>query len=164
MSDGRAGAAPRAVVDPIRRFWAAARRADPTLPPDPPPADALGGTPEEADALLALVLAGRKTATSSAADDYAAAGAPLPHVGDLSILLDGVGRPRAVVEVSDVVVVPFDEVGAEHAGAEGEGDRSQAAWRAEHERFWRAHAVGGFLPTMPVVCEQFRVRWASTSP
>ena len=35
--------------------------------------------------------------------------------------------PRAVLEVTGVDVVPFDEVTAEHAHAEGEGDRSLAA-------------------------------------
>ena len=66
-------------------------------------------------------------------------------------------RPRAVIETTRVVVVPFDQVTAEHAAAEGEGDRTLASWRAEYERFWRAHAASGFAPDMPVVCEAFRV-------
>ena len=53
----------------------------------------------------------------------------------------------------------FDEVTAEHARAEGEGDRSLAHWRAMHERFFREHADHDrqFSPTMPVVLERFEV-------
>ena len=49
----------------------------------PPPAWSFGGTPEEADDLLELVLSGRKTATASAKWDYDAEDEPLPAVGAL---------------------------------------------------------------------------------
>jgi uncharacterized protein YhfF len=57
-------------------------------------------------------------------------------------------------------VVPFREVTATHAYAEGEGDRSLAYWRQAHwEFFSRTCAALGRAPdeTMPVVCEEFRV-------
>lgn len=138
-------------------FWCAARRACPRLPVDIPPAWAFGATTSEADALAALVLEGRKRATSSAWSDYAVEGAAPPAEGDLSILLDGSRRPRAVLEVTRVTVLPFTEVSEAHASAEGEDDRSLAGWRVEHERFWRDHAAVGFDPDMLVVCEEFRV-------
>lgn len=141
----------------IAPFWQEARRQHPHLPDEPPEAWAFGGTPEQADALLDLVLRGIKTATASAAEDYAAESEPLPEVGQLGIVLDGRDRPCAVVETTAVDVVPFDEVTAEHAFAEGEGDRSLAWWRREHEQFWREHAARGFRPDMPVVCERLRV-------
>src|SRR5699024_8952864 len=62
-----------------------------------PPAWSFGTTVAEADNFLELVLAGVKTATSSAAGVYAKRGEPLPDPGDLSIVLDGHGRPRALV-------------------------------------------------------------------
>src|SRR5690349_54254 len=86
-----------------------------------PPAWAFGGTPELADELLALVLAGTKTATAGALWDYEAADEQLPEVGALNILLDGGGRPRALIEITAVAVAPFDQVDAEHAALEGEG-------------------------------------------
>ena len=57
--------------------------------------------------------------------------------------------------------MPFDEVSAEHAAAEGEGDRSLAYWRRAHQRFWERHSTDprGFAPDMPVVCERFEVVW-----
>ena len=55
--------------------------------------------------------------------------------------------------------VPFDEVTAEHARAEGEDDRSLASWRAIHRRFFTENARHdrGFDERMPVVCERFRL-------
>lgn len=155
---------------PVEAFWELARfhaklNSAPsyfgptTLEVVPPPAWSFGDTPEQSDALLALVLDGTKTATASALWDYEAEGEPLPEPGTLSILLDGSGHPRALIEATEVTVVPFDEVDAEHASREGEGDRSLASWRAEHERFFTETATAGraFAADMPVVLERFRV-------
>ncbi|MGP9536431.1 ASCH domain-containing protein [Brachybacterium sp. AOP43-C2-M15] len=160
-SSGSAGAA--GGVD-LADLWAEARAEHPALPAEPPEAWAFGATPEQADDLLTLVLEGTKTA--SAAEDYESDGEPLPVVGDLSIVLDGSGLPRAVLEVSEIEIVPFGEVTAEHARAEGEGDRSLAAWRRIHEQFWTEHSARGFSPDMPVVCERFRVLhvWSPRRP
>ena len=124
-----------------------------------PPAWAFGATPEQADELLGLVLAGEKTATAGALWDYEAEGEPLPQVGGMSIVLDGGGHPRALIATTAVAVVPFDEVDAEHAAAEGEDDRTLASWRRIHEEFFTRHAEHerGFHPDMPVVLERFRL-------
>jgi uncharacterized protein YhfF len=128
-----------------------------TLEVVPPPAWAFGASAEEADELLGLVLAGDKTATASALWDYEAEGEALPEVGSLSILLDGRGHPRALINTTNVTVIPFDEVGEEHARLEGEGDGSLAHWRDAHERFFGAASSRGFEPDMPVVLERFEV-------
>jgi uncharacterized protein YhfF len=128
-----------------------------TLEVVPPPAWAFGASAEEADELLRLVLEGTKTATASALWDFEAEGEALPEVGSLSILLDGSGHPRALVNTTAVAVVPFDEVGEEHARLEGEGDRSLAHWRDAHERFFGQVSSRGFEPDMPVVLERFEV-------
>lgn len=130
-----------------------------TLEVVPPPAWSFGADPAEADELLGLVLSGTKTATAGALWDYENDDDPLPEPGTLSILLDGSGHPRALIEATDVRVVPFDEVDEEHAHLEGEGDRSLAHWRAVHEQFFTRVATDerGFRPDMPVVLERFRV-------
>lgn len=124
-----------------------------------PPAWAFGATPDHADDLLGLVLDGTKTATSSSAWDLEAEGEDVPQVGAMSIVVDGTGRPRAVLVTTAVEVVPFDRVDADHARAEGEGDRSLDHWREVHRRFFTDHAVHnrGFSPEMPVVTERFEV-------
>ncbi|NNG19917.1 ASCH domain-containing protein [Naumannella sp. ID2617S] len=123
-----------------------------------PAAWSFGATPEQADELLRLVLDGTKTATASARWDYDADQESLPEPGDLSIILDSRGHPRALIRTTEVAVVPFDRVGAEHAYAEGEGDRSLAHWREVHRRFFTEHAEHGrgFSEDMPVVLERFR--------
>ena len=125
----------------------------------PPPAWAFGRSPEQADALVSLVLDGTKTATASAVADYEAEGEPLPQVGALGIVLDGAGHPRALIETTSVDVVPFSDVPAEHAHLEGEGDRSLAHWRAVHADFFAGGS--GFDPAMPVVLERFRLLYAA---
>jgi uncharacterized protein YhfF len=141
----------------LREFWAEARAAHPDLPAELPESWAFGATPAHADDLLRLVLDGVKTATASALGDYETAGEQVPQIGDLSIVLDGAGAPRAVLEVTAISIVPFHEVTADHARAEGEDDRSLASWRRIHERFWAEHSAGGFSPEMHVVCESFRL-------
>ncbi len=78
-----------------------------TLESVPPPAWAYGDSPGESDAFVTRVLADDEGATTAAAEDYAG---ELPVVGVLSILCDGAGVPRALVEVSDVTVSGTDVV------------------------------------------------------
>ncbi|MET0468737.1 MAG: ASCH domain-containing protein [Aeromicrobium sp.] len=157
-------------AEQIDAFWSAARHQTRTNPVPgylgtyagealSPPAWAFGATPEQADALLDLVLDGTKTATAGAQWDYEHEDEPLPRVGDLAIVLDSAEHPRALIEVTRVDVVPFDRVDAEHARLEGEGDRSLEHWRAVHEAFFTEHATHdrGFSPDLPVVLERFRV-------
>ncbi|WP_114856150.1 ASCH domain-containing protein [Brachybacterium sp. YJGR34] len=149
--------------DELDAFWSRARAAEPSLPLEAPTAWAFGATAQHADDLLNLVLAGIKTGTATAMADFGD-DEPVPVVGELSIILDGSGTPRAVLEVTSLEVLPFDEVGEEHARAEGEGDRTLASWRRIHESFWRAHGSEGFAPDMPVLCERFRLIHPRSAP
>lgn len=130
-----------------------------------PPAWAFGATPEQADELVELVVAGAKTATSSALWDYEAEGEDLPTEGTLGIVVDGSGVPRALVVTTRVRTIPFDEVEEAHAHAEGEGDRTLEYWRRVHEDFFTEHASHdkGFARDMPVVLEELRVLHAEPS-
>ncbi|PFG31729.1 ASCH domain-containing protein [Paramicrobacterium agarici] len=130
-----------------------------------PPAWSFGDSPELADHLLELTLRGDKTATASAKWEYEAENEPLPEPGDLSIVLDSSGEPRALIRTTEVIVVPFDAVSAEQAYLEGEGDQSLEYWRAEHERCWRgtlAHTSYEFDAKMLVVCERFELLYPSS--
>lgn len=125
-----------------------------------PPAWSFGASPEEADELLALVLAGTKTATSSAAAPYAELDEPVPVAGDLSIILDGHGRPRALVVTIEVSIVALRDVDDEHAAAEGEGQGTLAQWRETHEAFLREELAGigrELDDASEVVLERFRL-------
>lgn len=115
---------------------------------------------EMADELLRLVLGGGKRATAGALWTYEHEGDTVPRPGDFSIVTDGAGIARCILRTTQVDVLPFDEVGAEFAAAEGEGDLSLAYWREGHWRYFSAE-LAGFGRTaqsdMPVVCERFEV-------
>jgi hypothetical protein len=96
----------------LRVFWDLARfhaklNAAPTyfgpttLESVPPPAWAYGESAEQSDAFVAQVLADERGSTTATEADY---DGELPQAGVLSILCDGSGVPRALVEVTDVVV------------------------------------------------------------
>lgn len=147
----------------VSAFWDRVRSEHPNFPVDVPEAWGFGATADHADSLLSLVIDGTKTGTASSGWDYEHDGSPLPQQGEFSIILDGAGTPRAVIETVDVRTVPFHEVAQEHAFAEGEDDRTLRSWREIHERFWREHSENprGFAPDMPVVCERFELRYTS---
>lgn len=88
------------------------------------------------DQLVAAILDGSKTSTTSLAIEYEREHAPLPKVGDRSVLGDSNDRPVAVVEVTGLRVVRLAEVDLAHVRSEGEGHESVAQWRDDHEHFW----------------------------
>lgn len=87
------------------------------------------------DRLLAAVLRGAKTATSSLAVEYLS-GEPLPRVGERLTLVDHAGRAHGVVETTRVAVIPLHLVKDDVARDEGEGFADAAAWRDAHMAFW----------------------------
>ncbi|MFI1826158.1 ASCH domain-containing protein [Streptomyces sp. NPDC020412] len=117
------------------------------------------------DRLVAAILDGSKTATTALLAEYEHEGEPLPSVGGRSVVVDSDDRPVAVIEVTEVRVVPLDEVDLTHALDEGEGYTSVEEWRAGHEQFWHSdgmrQALGdpGFTvhDVTRAVLERFRV-------
>jgi uncharacterized protein YhfF len=112
----------------VRAFWDVARmhaklNAAPSyfgptpLESVPPPAWSYGDASAEADGFVAAVLADEGGATSAPLGDYDGS---LPEVGVLSILCDGGGRPRALIETTSVEVAG-DEV-REHFRVVYQGD------------------------------------------
>ena len=102
----------------LRVFWELARyhaklNAAPTyfgpttLESVPPPAWAYGESAGESDEFVARVLADEQGETTATAEEYAG---ELPETGVLSILCDGSGVPRALVEVTGVTVTGEDVV------------------------------------------------------
>lgn len=119
-----------------------------------------GDSSEMADELLQLVLAGKKTATSSAYTVYKQEGEDLPLENSLSIILDGRGKPCCVVETKRVSVIQYSAISEIEAAKEGEGDLTLAYWQKAHENFWRNNLKSyglTFTPDMLVVFEEFRV-------
>jgi histidinol-phosphate aminotransferase len=152
-------------AEDLAAFWERARDAIGLPQSEPiPQAWSFGDSPQMADALLALVLQGTKTATAGALWEYEAEGEPLPEPGQLFIVLDGGGAAACVIETTEVQVRPMSLVDAAFAFDEGEGDRSLEWWRQAHERFFRrslATIARDFSPEMPVVLERFALRYVA---
>jgi uncharacterized protein YhfF len=90
------------------------------------------------DQLVAAILNGSKTSTTGLVDDYEHEGEALPEVGNRAVVVDSAEHPVAVIEVTDVRVVPLAQVDLDHALDEGEGHTTVAEWRADHEEFWHS--------------------------
>jgi uncharacterized protein YhfF len=99
----------------------------------------IGGAPETADEGAMLILNGTKTLTSSPFWDYP--DGKIPFVGALGVLLDGLRRPRGIVETTRVEILPFGAITEEMARAYGEGERTVAWWRRVMGAFYRASAA-----------------------
>lgn len=87
------------------------------------------------DRLLASVLRGEKTATSSLAVEYLS-GDLLPRVGERLTLVDHDGGVYGIVETTRVTITPLHLVGDDVAHDEGEGFANAAAWREDHVSYW----------------------------
>ncbi len=119
---------------------------------------------KDANTCAALVLAGKKRATASSLWSYEAAGHSPPSVGDLHIVTDWSGVAQCIIRITYTEVIAFEDIDAEHALAEGEGDGSLEWWRREHWAYYqREFSVIGRLPTpsMPLVFERFEVVYPS---
>ncbi len=113
-----------------------------------------GDSPEMADQLLALVIAGRKTATCGALRDYGKPGdEPMPEVGRIDVVVDGRDEPRCAIETVEVTRHRFDAVPEDFALAEGEGSFTE--WREGHMAYFERN--GGWSPDLELVCERFRL-------
>lgn len=116
------------------------------------------------DALVEAVRAGTKTASASLLAEYEQLDQPLPAVGDRGTVVDSADSPVCVIEITDVEVVPMEDVSDEHALAEGESYSTAEGWRAAHAEFWKSaefrEALGGNAvldDSTLVVLERFAV-------
>lgn len=117
------------------------------------------------DQLVAAILGGSKTSTTGLVADYEHENEPLPRVGEHAVVIDSDERPVAVIEVTEVRVVPLADVDLAHAVDEGEGYTSVAEWRAGHEQFWHSEEMRAALEdpdftvddAMLAVLERFRI-------
>lgn len=120
--------------------------------------DGFGDNPEMADELGALVLSGIKTATCSSVWEWEAEGETLPEAGSIWIVLGGGGNPICITETYEVTIRKYNEVDADFARAEGEGDLSLRYWQEAHKNYFSRvlPKIGKkFSEDMPLVCERF---------
>lgn len=117
---------------------------------------------ELATELALLVRDGPKRATAGLLDDHEQEGDPLPVPGELSVILDGAGRPVCVIRNTEVDMRRFGDVDEAFAWDEGEGDRTLASWRQIHVDHFGEHGWTVTDDTI-VVLVRFEMLWAPSS-
>ena len=107
-----------------------------TLPPGPVHADGYGDSAELSEELLALIISGRKRAGTGLLWAYQHDGEHIAQAGDIEIVVDHLHAPAMVTRIVSSEIVPYNEVTAEYAAIEGEGDGSLEYWRRAHCNFF----------------------------
>lgn len=122
-----------------------------------------GHTKQTAHSLAKLVLSGKKTATTSCIYQYQDVHTSYPTVGDLSIVTDFAGHPLCVIETTQVITLPFNEMTYELCKREGEDDTLES-WKKSHTNFFTA--IGKdlnfeFTEELEIIFEDFVVVYRS---
>ena len=120
--------------------------------------DELGYDSNGTDEILDNILCGKKRANTGLFSLFEAQMQLLPRTGDYTVVLDSDMQPRCITRTTKVDVVPFEDVTAECAAAEGDG--TLAAWKKAHRKAFAAacEEIGrNFDESMKCVCEYFDV-------
>jgi uncharacterized protein YhfF len=119
-----------------------------------------GDEPELAAKLAHLVVKGVKRGSTGWAEAAQRDGSAISQVGMVSIVTDGFGYPQCAIRTERVEHLRFCDIGAEHAWAEGEGDRTLEDWRLCHLAYFHHEAARlglTFTEDAQVFFEHFRV-------
>ena len=130
------------------------------LPPGPVRVDGYGDTAALSTELLDLIKSGRKRAGTGLLWAYEHDGEPIAATGDIEIVVDHRNQPALITRIVRSEIVAFNEVNAEYAAIEGEGDGSLDYWRKGHWNFFsrECRRIGKEpTKTMPVICNVFEV-------
>ena len=115
---------------------------------------------KDANECADLVVRGIKCATAASKWWHDYNEVPLPKSGEINIVVDWDDKPVAVIQVTEVNIVPFNQVSEEFAFTEGEGDKSLEYWKRVHWGFYtREMEPYGVKPSddMLIVCEEFKL-------
>ena len=116
-----------------------------------------GDSPQMAEALLSLILSGRKRATCWARVNEEQP----PENGALTVVTDWSGGAGCVIETVRAQVVRFGDMTWALAQKEGE-DESLGSWRENHIRFFSEESARegySFSEEMEIIFEEFKVVW-----
>jgi uncharacterized protein YhfF len=113
------------------------------------------------DRLVAAVLRGEKTATSSLLAEREADCEAIPKPGQRMTVIDSDEKPVAVIELVAVDVIRLGDADLRLAFDEGEGFKTVSEWREAPERFWGDQLPAGRAEPLTddtrIVVERFRL-------
>ena len=142
----------------IARFWQQFLN-NHTLKLPCPPSFYFCDNRQDADACATLVVKSIKQATAPSLWWFDKHKENRPEVGDYHIITKWDGSPVAVIQTTAVAVIPFGQVGAGFAYAEGEGDRSLAQWQEVHRAYYAREMdcePSEITDDFAVVCHHFQ--------
>ena len=108
---------------------------------------------------LSMVLSGSKTAMFTPLETIEINLEKMPVTGEVYVVLDTNDEPRCVIELTDVRIIPLNEISWELARKDGE-DEDMQDWKEKMEEFLEEEAdLCGFeaLPDSKIVCEIFKL-------
>ena len=115
---------------------------------------------KEANECAELVVKGIKQATTTSLWWYKTNNETLPKVGDRYIVTDWDGNAKAIIETTEVSLTPYNEITAEFAKIEGEGDKSLEYWKKVHKSYFTREMDRygeKFTENMIIICEEFKM-------
>ncbi len=142
----------------VKEFWNVFCETAKINPETPYQSWCFGNTSEMARDLGELVLRGDKRATATLLESAKLYPESAPIANGYSVVTDFEGNPMCVIRATEIRNLPFDEVDAEFAFEEGEGDKSLEYWRRVHHDFFTKDAAENGLEyneKSVVVCEKF---------
>ncbi|WP_405198427.1 ASCH domain-containing protein [Christiangramia sp. LLG6405-1] len=114
---------------------------------------------KDADECADLVVKDIKKATATSLWWFQQHNEILPKVGDLAIVTDWKGNPKAIIKTTKIEHVAFNQITAEFAEIEGEGDKSLKYWQEVHQAYYEREMEtysDEFDENMIIACEHFR--------
>ncbi len=108
---------------------------------------------------LSLVLSGAKTATFTPLDVIEINREQVPLAGEVYVVLDQDEEPKCIIELTDVNILPLNEISWELARRDGENENLQE-WQEKFREFLEEEAdLCGFSvrEDSKIVCEIFRM-------
>ncbi|MEQ1606970.1 MAG: ASCH domain-containing protein [Pyrinomonadaceae bacterium] len=148
----------------VQKFWNDFLILDPSIPKDTPfQVWCFGNSAEMARDLAELVISGKKCATASlaAVNEIKPEETPIPD--GYSVVTDFHGVPMCVIRTVEIRHLPFNELDAEFASDEGEGDQTLEYWRDVHWRYFSREAAElgiAFDESSLVCCERFELLYS----
>ena len=148
----------------VSEMWNDFTEANPEFKNDPSPdADYFHNNEEDANRLAKLIRNGKKMAGSNLYFFYEQANADLPEIGTKSIVTDFDGTARAIIQITKVDTIPFNQISREYAEMDmGTNSEALKKWKKAHWDFFApAMKENGVEPSedMLIVCEWFETIW-----
>lgn len=120
----------------------------------------IGGTPKTTDVITKLILQGDKTGTFTSPWMFQGNRSITPEIGAYSVLTDSENIPRAVLQTTELLTLPFNRITERETAVDGPAVRPLEIWKPIHVTFFtnELEKIGKtFVENMPVTVEKFKV-------